>query len=286
MSMSAPPPGNRWQVPKIVPSYPLPAFTRKGSIIDAGADRSPMRLSRSPLQSTGPTGGPDGRPAHDGGDDIVVTARRTGPALWRVRRGDPTLVILGMVSPLPTRLEWQDWRVKSAIRGSRLMLVSGEPSADLVWMRNWTPAAAGRLHQPAHRTLQDDLDVAGRDRFRRAAFGAGREPDRYDKLRPAVAALLLRADWREHSGLQSFAVANSLSVFARRQRVEVRSIDQTSLVPTIDEFADFDRGAQLACFDRLLTNVEDERARFGRSRGVGRGRLGHVATDIHRAFKL
>jgi uncharacterized protein YbaP (TraB family) len=195
------------------------------------------------------------------GNDVVVTARREGPALWRVRNNGATIVILGSVSPLPAGFAWRDWRVKAAIRRSRLMLVSSEPEPNLVWMRDWGAADVKRLHQPKGRVLADELSPEDRRRFGRAAQDAGQVEDRYSGLRPAIASMLLYADWRDRSGLSNTRLSRELVRFGRAAHVRAQLVNQVSLLPTIDEVPALDDGAQQSCFRQLLLNVENERNR-------------------------
>jgi uncharacterized protein YbaP (TraB family) len=190
--------------------------------------------------------------------DIVVTAKKEGPALWRVRKGGATLIILGTVSPLPARFVWHDWRVKAAIRRSSLMLVSSEPEANFIWMRSWSPYLAKALYQPKHRHLADDLDAEEQRRLRTAIKNAGRDAGRYAVLRPAIASMLLYADWRERSGLSNTSLTRELVAFGRKAHVRSHFIRQTSLLPTIDELPYLEATVQRRCFDNLLANIENE----------------------------
>ncbi len=74
-----------------------------------------------------------------------------------MRKGEATLVLLGTVSPMPRDFKWIDWRVQSAIRHSRRMLVNSDPEVGYLYMRSWSPAAARELHQKNGRTLFAEL---------------------------------------------------------------------------------------------------------------------------------
>lgn len=164
-----------------------------------------------------------------------MTGRRSAPALWRVRKGGGTIIILATISPVPNDFRWNDRAVKEAIAGSHRMLVNAEPEANLVWMRSWSAAAARSLRQPKGRALVDDLNPEDWRRFRSAVGAAGQQEARYDTLRPAIAAMLLNADWRERAALSNVVLSQQLIGFARRRHVPVHFIRQTALLPTIDE---------------------------------------------------
>lgn len=57
-------------------------------------------------------------------DTVVVTGSQPGPGLWKVSKGDHTLWILGTLSPLPRRMQWESAAVQKVIAGSQEVLES------------------------------------------------------------------------------------------------------------------------------------------------------------------
>ncbi|WP_343615340.1 TraB/GumN family protein [Novosphingobium sp.] len=196
----------------------------------------------------------------DWATDIVVVGRKEGPAMWRVRRGNSAITILGTVAPLPQKVEWLDWRVKMAIRRSRLMLINSEPEANLIWMRDWSPIDAASMHQPKKRTIADDVGPEVERRLATLAVVAGQNAERYSSLRPGAAALLLNADWRDHTGYSNTSLSTSLAAYALRNHVSVEFIRQISLLPTLDEFPGMATSSQISCLVRIMTGIENEHA--------------------------
>src|SRR5688500_1469285 len=62
-------------------------------------------------------------------DTIVASGAQPGPGLWKVSKGDHVLWILGTLSPLPKRMQWQSERVERVIASSQEVLAS--PSVKL-----------------------------------------------------------------------------------------------------------------------------------------------------------
>src|ERR1700744_2869330 len=56
-------------------------------------------------------------------DEIVVTAERAGPGMWRVHRGDANVWILGSISPLPRDITWRSKQVESVLESTSQVLV-------------------------------------------------------------------------------------------------------------------------------------------------------------------
>ncbi|WP_345779192.1 TraB/GumN family protein [Lysobacter sp. CFH 32150] len=48
-------------------------------------------------------------------DTVVVTGSQPGPGMWKVSKGDHVMWVLGTVSPLPSRMEWQSSEVERVI---------------------------------------------------------------------------------------------------------------------------------------------------------------------------
>src|SRR5262245_23988705 len=55
---------------------------------------------------------------------MVVSGVQPGPGLWKVRKGDHTLWVLGTVSPLPKRIEWESRDVEQVMAQAQEMIGS------------------------------------------------------------------------------------------------------------------------------------------------------------------
>ncbi|HEY0767187.1 MAG TPA: TraB/GumN family protein, partial [Steroidobacteraceae bacterium] len=51
--------------------------------------------------------------------EIVIEGRHEGPRMWKVRKGDHTMWILGTTSPLPKKMIWQPDAVQEVLRQSQ-----------------------------------------------------------------------------------------------------------------------------------------------------------------------
>ncbi len=56
-------------------------------------------------------------------ETLVVTGVQPGPGLWRVSHEGNVLWILGTVSPLPAKMEWQSAEVEAVIADSQQVLL-------------------------------------------------------------------------------------------------------------------------------------------------------------------
>jgi uncharacterized protein YbaP (TraB family) len=62
-------------------------------------------------------------------ETVVVTGVQPGPGMWKVKKGENTLWILGTISPLPKDIVWESREVEAVIAQSQAVLAS--PSVTL-----------------------------------------------------------------------------------------------------------------------------------------------------------
>ena len=141
------------------------------------------------------TGAPLTEPSADGIVDmnvVVVSGSQPGPGLWRVRRGENTLYILGTQSPLPKAMTWRSDEVREVLAEADVVL--GPPGvrvgSDIGIFRGLTmlPAAMRASRNPDGATLDELLPEAVYQRW--SALKAryiGRDRG-IERKRPAIAA--------------------------------------------------------------------------------------------------
>ena len=147
--------------------------------------------AQAPVADQAP-GGPPG----DGGaivdmDVVVVSGFQPGPGLWRVRRGENTLYILGTQSPLPKAMTWRSDEAREVLAEAGAVL--GPPGVvvgrDIGVFRGLTmlPAAMRAVRNPDGATLDELLpaDVYQRWSVLKARY-VGRDRG-IERKRPAIA---------------------------------------------------------------------------------------------------
>lgn len=94
-------------------------------------------------------------------ETIVVSGNVPGPAMWKVSKGDHVLWILGIVSPLPSGIEWKSNEVVSVLRQSDEVLAAPgfDLDADIGIFRGifLLPSALKAGKNPNGKTLRDVL---------------------------------------------------------------------------------------------------------------------------------
>jgi hypothetical protein len=88
-------------------------------------------------------------------ETVVVIARHSGPALWRVSRGNSEVWILGSVAPMPRDLQWDTRDIGTLLQGARVLLLPPRAEIGLFEGLWFAVSELGSLEQPAGMTLEN-----------------------------------------------------------------------------------------------------------------------------------
>ena len=204
---------------------------------------------------------------------VVVSGAQPGPGLWRVSKGDHVLWVLGTLSPLPKRMQWESREVEQVIAESQEVLMG--PGAKLkneIGMFRGLlllPAALGSRKNPEKQKLVDVVppELYARWQPLKAQY-IGRSRG-IEKQRPLFAALKLYEKAIDRNKLtQDNVVSEVVRKTAKKRRVPINrpeiEIDIGDPREAIRDFADT-RLDDLDCFsktlDRLDTDLQTMRER-------------------------
>ncbi|HEV7778254.1 MAG TPA: TraB/GumN family protein, partial [Luteibacter sp.] len=91
-------------------------------------------------------------------EGVTVSGAQPGPGLWKVSKGGHVLWILGTLSPLPERMQWQPTDVTEAVAGSQELLLSPtfslKPNTNFFGKLFLLPSLIGVRNDPDDKTLQ------------------------------------------------------------------------------------------------------------------------------------
>lgn len=197
---------------------------------------------------------------------VVVTGSQPGPGLWKVTKGDHTLWILGTLSPLPRRMQWESANVQRVIADSQEVL--GSPGITVKTNQGMfrtlllLPSLFKARKNPEGKTLQELVPPAQYVRWeglKRRYIGRDRG---IEKWRPVFAALELYNKAIERSGMTQSGIVQPVIAAAIKQR----KIKGTTTAITIE--IDNPRSAIKAfsseslndqdCFNRTLDRIEGD----------------------------
>ncbi len=196
--------------------------------------------------------------------DVVVEGRHAGPRMWRVARDGHVAWILGTISPLPRRMEWDSASVEDVLKETQEVLPAW-PSIGV----GANPFTAIRLYftwrsiqkSPDHTRLQQQIPPELYARF--AALRARFAPHdtKLEELRPMLAGGRLLDDAFNASGLtMRNEVQRTVLHLASRQGVKVR---QTRMkvddpVDVLKDLGETPRSGEIACLAAIVARLETD----------------------------
>ena len=196
--------------------------------------------------------------------EIVVEGRHEGPRMWRVRKGDHTLWILGTISPLPKKMVWQPDAVQEVLRYTQEVVpawptygIGANPLTALRVYIEWRRLQKPPDHMPLRQALPPPLYA------RVAALEARFDPNdsKLEQMRPMLAARQLLTRVFDASGLaQQNEVQQSVLRLAREQGVRVHQ-DRLKIDDPVNVLKDVEAtplSGEIACLDAVVTLLETD----------------------------
>ena len=196
-------------------------------------------------------------------EELVIEGRPLGPALWKVKRGEAELIVLGGLAPLPHQLKWTSPRLERALGVADLLLVPPQGRPQLSDLPGMTLRVAS-LRQGLGQKLEPNLSPDLRARFVQARERLGMGPGRYDHWKPAIAGFILLADFRDHEGLSTGKPATTVQRMVKTQhghRLKIEPMADIHLGAMVKSAASLTPAQHEACLSAALNDIEAETAR-------------------------
>lgn len=197
---------------------------------------------------------------------VVVSGVQPGPGLWRVSHGEHVMWVLGTLSPLPKRMQWDSQAVRQIVAESQEVLmppsVSVEADSSFLGVMMLVPSMLGARKNPEQKKLVDVLPAELYTRWlalkrRYIGWQLGIE-----KRRPIFAAHTLYEKAISRSGLsaknivlpQLTRTAKRHDVTITRPKVEIKTGE---LQRVIEDFASAPVD-DIGCFRKTLERIETD----------------------------
>ncbi|MFA5591360.1 MAG: TraB/GumN family protein [Lysobacteraceae bacterium] len=197
-------------------------------------------------------------------ETLVVSGEQPGPGLWKVSRDGNVMWVLGTLSPLPKRMEWNPDEASERIAASSLVLLSPRVSiktrGGALGGMFLLPSALRARNNPDRQQLEDVLPSADYARWQvlKARY-LGRDRG-VEKRRPIAAAMELREEAFDRSDLSwRDVVGREVKRAARRSGVPFEQPTVTLRVENARAaLKEFSRNEldDLECFRLTLDQVE------------------------------
>jgi hypothetical protein len=199
---------------------------------------------------------------------VTVSGVQPGPGLWKVTKGEHTLLILGSLAPIPQNMTWKADEVDDALaHASELILppkVDIKPNVGFFGKLALLPTLIGVRNAPDGATLKDTLpaDVYARWLTVKARYiGDDRSVERY---RPIFAVVELYKNAVKKSGLgKAGVITRTVVAIATKYNVKQTPVQYTLLVDDPRKAVkEFKRSTldDLSCFTLSVENIDAQLA--------------------------
>lgn len=187
----------------------------------------------------------------------AATIHANGPAMWRLKKGDAEVWILGTMAFMPEGFLWDSSHLAETVTGADEVLLSpraGLGFSGLIEMGWFFLTHWGVLSMPDDRKLEPSLPPELRARFVQAREQLGKPARRYEDSSPVVAAFLLAGDTMEALRLKEEPAETVVEKIARDKHVRLRRIAEYDTADLRKEILALDAERAHVC----LANAVDD----------------------------
>jgi len=201
-------------------------------------------------------------------DAVTVSGEQPGPGLWKVTRGDHTLLILATITPLPQNITWRTADIDDAMSHSGALIlppkVQIKPDAGFFGKLALLPSLIGVRNAPDGGTLKSAVpaDVYARWLTVKARYIG--DDDKVERYRPIFAVIELYKAAVKKSGLsRSSEVKRTVTAIAAKYNVRQVPVEYTLLVEDPRAVVkEFKRSTldDTSCFTQSIDNIDSQLA--------------------------
>ncbi|MDB6044946.1 MAG: hypothetical protein JWM63_3497 [Gammaproteobacteria bacterium] len=197
-------------------------------------------------------------------EEIVITGEHEGPRLWKVRKGDHVLWILGTVTPLPKKMIWQSAAVETLLQQTQEVVpswpafgIGANPFTALRLYIQWR-----RMQKiPDRMNLQEVLPPPLYARFSALKARYAPRDNKLNELRPMLAAQRLLEEALDASGLTMHnEVQQTVLKLARKQDVRIQR-NKLKVEDPVDVLKDVNaapRSGEIECLEAVVARLETD----------------------------
>ena len=183
---------------------------------------------------------------------VIVSAQLSGPALWRLKKGNSEVIVIGVLPVFPKNLGWKTRRVENALKGAKALITPPAGKAGIGDMLSLMRMKGLPNGQDLKSVLPPDLYT----RYEATAARAGVSTRAFQHDKPVWAGARLRQDILNHQALTAEEPVQTIARLARHQDVPVRVAARYKISPVIRDVNAMDAGAGRTCLSRTLDDID------------------------------
>ncbi len=183
---------------------------------------------------------------------VVISAQLSGPAMWRLKRGNSEVIVIGIPPVFPKDMGWKTRRVENALKGAKGLItppVSKAGIGDVLSLMRMKSLPNG---QELKSVLPGDLYA----RYQATAARAGVSVAPFAHDKPVWAGARLRKDVLTKRGLTSDEPGDTIVRLARHQGVPVRVAARYRISPVLKDVNAMSEAAGQTCLRRTLDDID------------------------------
>ncbi len=183
---------------------------------------------------------------------VVITGHFPGPALWRVKKGNSEVYIVGGLPVMVKRFDWDRGRIGRLLDKANVLLVAPKAKGGVISFTSWQMSKGTGLFKDLWSTLPGDVA----SRFRNVAVMNGIDPGAYDHDTPVYAAMRLRDDIYEKKGLSTNDPEKMLIFMARDRKTPMQPVARYSAAGALGKLNDMSKAERNACVVATLNEID------------------------------
>lgn len=199
---------------------------------------------------------------------VTVSGVQPGPGLWKVTRGDHTLLILGTLSPIPRDVTWKTDQIDDALaHAGELILppkVEIKPNVGFFGRLALLPSLIGVRNAPDGATLKETVPADVYQRWLTVKARYIGDESKIERYRPIFAAVELYKQAVKKTGLRkSGDITRTVIDLATKHGVKQVPVPYTLLVDDPRSVVkEFKRSTldDVSCFTQSVDNIDAQLA--------------------------
>ena len=184
--------------------------------------------------------------------EVTIVAKFKGPALWRVKKGDSEVYIVGGVPVMLRHFDWDRERIGHILDQTNVLLVGPKAKAGPLALVEWTMVKGTGPFSNLYSQLPPDTAA----RFKALAVANGIDPKIYAKDTPVLAVMKLREAVYDKHGLSTSDPEKMLVFMARDRKTPMKPIGSYSAASLIGKVGAMPKAARNQCVDDTLNEID------------------------------
>lgn len=181
--------------------------------------------------------------------EVTVVGKFPGPALWRVKRGESEVYIVGGVPVMLRHFDWDRGRIGRILDKANVLLVGPKARGGPIALAEWTMVGhSGDMYA--------QLPPAMATRFKALATANGIDPKTYVHDTPVVAVMKLRTTVYDKHGLSTTDPEKMLVFMARDRKTPMKPIASYAASDLISKVGAMPKDARVQCVNDTLNEID------------------------------